>query len=228
MSGTDTDDLPGGWEATAAEYVLGLLEDEERAAFEARLRADPDLQQDVAAWSEYFATLTDPIPERVPPPAVLRRLEAELFAQPRRSLWQMLLPYLAGAMVGAALAWGVFFAGLLDAPQPELRAELAPVEGEIAFAARFDPGAGVLALDRIAGTAPEGRVLELWLIPGAEAAPISLGLLAAGGGTVIALPPLLSERVPGATLAVSEEPPGGSPTGAPTGPVRAAGQMATL
>lgn len=224
---TDTQD-PGAenpWEAMAAEYVLGLLDEAEIAAFEARLEQDRDLQQDVAAWGEYFATLTDPIPEKTPPPQVLRRIEADLFSAPKRSIWQQVLPYLGGAVVGAAVAWAVLNSGVLDTPVPELRAELAPVDGDLALDARFDPGTGVLGVSRTAGTVAEDRVLELWLIAEPDAAPVSLGLLSREGGTLLALPPILADRVPGATLAVSEEPPGGSPTGAPTGPVRAAGAV---
>ena len=62
-------------------------------------------------------------------------------------------------------------------------------------------------------------------IPG-DGVPRSLGLLADGGGT-IALPPGIAPA-PGEALAVSLEPAGGSPTGAPTGPVVASGQLVSL
>jgi anti-sigma-K factor RskA len=58
-------------------------------------------------------------------------------------------------------------------------------------------------------------VLELWLIA-QDGVPVSLGLLAAGGETVLVPPADLAAQLPGATLAVSAEPPGGSPTGSPT------------
>jgi anti-sigma-K factor RskA len=66
---------------------------------------------------------------------------------------------------------------------------------------------------------------ELWLLPAEGGAPVSLAVLgaldarfqlAAGHG----------ERLrAGAKLAVSVEPPGGSPTGAPTGPVILIGEL---
>lgn len=227
MSDAPDTDLPGGWEAAAAEYVLGLMPEDERRGFEARMAADPDLRQDVAAWAEFFATLTDDVEERAPPPQVLRRIESTLFATRRRPVWQQLLPYLLGAVAGAALAWIAFTTDLLDVPSPALVAELAPVDSGIALTARFDPDTASLSVEQVSGEVPENRVLELWLIAEPDAAPISLGLLRGSRGTVMALPPLLAERLPGATLAVSEEPPGGSPTGAPTGPVRAAGPLVT-
>ena len=72
------------------------------------------------------------------------------------------------------------------------------------------------------------RVLELWLIaPGDQ--PRSLGLIEAGRPVHINLPPDLIRRIAAdATLAVSLEPPGGSPTGLPTGPVIANGKLTNL
>lgn len=226
MNDTRNADLPGGDEATAAEYALGLLSEAEKQAFEAQLASDPDLRQDVAAWAEYLATLTDNIPEVAPPASVLRKIEADAFGAPPAPIWRQVIPYLIGAVAGAAMAWAVFVTGLTSPTGPELRADLAPTSGDIAMTARFDPASGVLAVDQIAGAQPEGRVLELWLIADAGAAPISLGLLSASGGTVLTLPALLAERLPGATLAVSDEPIGGSPTGAPTGTVQATGILA--
>ena len=57
----------------------------------------------------------------------------------------------------------------------------------------------------------------------------SLGLIEGGHEVRINLPPELAARVAtDATLAVSLEPPGGSPTGAPTGPVIATGKLTNL
>ncbi|KUF12254.1 anti-sigma factor [Pseudoponticoccus marisrubri] len=225
---TDLDEgLPGGWQAAAAEYALGLLEGAERQDFEARLAQDPDLRQDVAAWTEYFTTFTDQIAEETPPPALLRRIEAEAFGPPPTPLWRQVLPYLAGAVAGAAMAWAVFVSGVLETGVAEIRAELEPAQGDLVFAVRIDPPTHTMAVDYVSGTIPEDRVLELWLIP-QDANPISLGVMSEAGNLVVVLPDLLAERVPGATLAVSDEPPGGSPTGQPTGRVQAAGEPVPL
>jgi anti-sigma-K factor RskA len=72
-----------------------------------------------------------------------------------------------------------------------------------------------------------GRVLELWAVP-PQGAPRSLGLVSAAGATVIRrdrLPAALLDGRNTAALAVSVEPPGGSPTGVPTGPVVFAGKL---
>ena len=59
--------------------------------------------------------------------------------------------------------------------------------------------------------------------------PRSLGVINRQGETAVAVPlPLRAFTEAGATLAVSLEPPGGSPTGKPTGPVVAAGRISRL
>jgi anti-sigma-K factor RskA len=70
--------------------------------------------------------------------------------------------------------------------------------------------------------------MELWLIPPGEK-PHSLGLIDPNRPVTISVPEdLLSKVSSEAILAVSLEPPGGSPTGQPTGPVIANGKLAAL
>jgi anti-sigma-K factor RskA len=73
------------------------------------------------------------------------------------------------------------------------------------------------------------RSYELWLIPTGDARPRSLGLIQPGQPIRLDIPADLAGRItPDATLAVSLEPPGGSPTGQPTGPVIANGKLTNL
>lgn len=199
MTDTPDDDF-------AAEYVLGALDLSERAQAEARLKTDAAFAALVEAWQNRLSGLNDDYAE-APAPNLLPQIEARLFpvaVKPARN-W---LGWLAGA--GAVAALLVVFA--LPQPQAPL---LATVAGEgLSYEARYD--GATLTISRIAGTpAPTGQVHELWIIaPGA--APVSLGLLADGDLTVTTQAPK------GWTLAISLEPTGGSPTGAPTGPVLAA------
>ena len=66
-----------------------------------------------------------------------------------------------------------------------------------------------------------GRAFEMWLIVG-EGPPRSLGVFDPRAGRVT-LPDVPGDVVP--TLAISVEPPGGSPTGLPTGPVIFTGRL---
>jgi anti-sigma-K factor RskA len=72
------------------------------------------------------------------------------------------------------------------------------------------------------GTPPMAadRSMELWMLPAGGQAPISLGLLPMSGTMMMPVEEGKRRVLAQATgLAVSLEPKGGSPTGAPTGPV---------
>ncbi|MCR9110344.1 anti-sigma factor [Marivita sp. XM-24bin2] len=214
----------------AAEYALGLLSDAEIAAFEARLEEDAELRADVLAWQEHFAAAIYQETEAVEPsPQLAKRLQTVLFKPEKRSLWQQIWPYGLGGVAAALVLWLSVTTGLVtldDALRADLVAELAPTEdGEgLLIRAAVDTERGAVQVVRSAGAAPEGRVFELWLIAG-DTAPVSLGLLSADESTLIDLPEDILADLPGALLAISDEPPGGSPTGAPTGLVRAAGPL---
>jgi len=65
---------------------------------------------------------------------------------------------------------------------------------------------------------PSGKAYQLWLLP-TQGAPVSLGVLTPGQ-TRYRIPAAAQSRLTQAkAFAVSVEPPGGSPTGQPTGPV---------
>jgi anti-sigma-K factor RskA len=87
------------------------------------------------------------------------------------------------------------------------------------FLVSLDAKAGRLNARPLVPHAVGDRVHELWLIAGTDA-PRSLGILEVEAITEHALPAAIMDQVAEpALLAVSLEPPGGSPTGQPTGPV---------
>ena len=92
----------------------------------------------------------------------------------------------------------------------------------------MDGKRGTIAVVPAAFSADATRVPELWLIP-ADGKPRPLGLLRADSAVTITIPAeLAAQTVSNAVLAVSLEPPGGSPTGLPTGPVIATGKLTNL
>lgn len=216
--------------AVAAEYVLGLLAPAEVEAFEARLAVDPGFRALVAVWSEDLCRLLDDAVEVAPPPGAEAALMRRLFPEERRS-WLTrlgLVPALLGGLVAALL---VLWAAPILRPGPQgpggLVAEVAAEDRSLVVAANFDPGTGLLAFQRTAGAVAEGRSQELWVIVG-DAAPLSLGVLPEQGAVEVEVPEALRPVLAGATLAITDEPPGGSPTGGPTGAVLAAGSLTTL
>jgi anti-sigma-K factor RskA len=242
---TDGADMTPGMpeeEVLAAEYALGLLEGEARRAFEARMASDPALVRAVRGWEAHFARLAeDEVEAAVPPPRVKAAVEAELFGASRApGPFRDRVAFWRGLAVGmtAVAAVAVFLA--VRPPEPPapadgippgtiLMSHLVPVEGSgLGLAVTREPG-GALQLRRVAGGPSAGRAQEVWLIPDPDVPPISLGLLSADPLTTLEPPAEIAERFgAGATLAISEEPEGGSPTGAPTGPILAAGRLVPL
>ncbi|QDC08966.1 hypothetical protein FHY55_06785 [Oceanicola sp. D3] len=219
----DEDDI-----ALAGEYVLRLLVAEEVAAFEARLAAEPALRDLVTEWQEGLATLADEVAE-TPPAALWPRIEAAAYgeATPGRagiSPWR----WLTGGLVAALIAVALFFA-VPPGPvaPPTHQAQISAEDGSLVVQAALS-AEGELHLIREAGTARPGRALELWLIAEGAPAPVSLGVLPEAEDVRIEVPEALRAAFTGGTLAISDEPPGGSPTGAPTGDVLAAAQVQAL
>jgi anti-sigma-K factor RskA len=196
-------------DALAAEYVLGVLALRDRQSVEARMKADPGFAGLVAAWEERLSPLNDDY-DTAPAPNLLPRIEARLFPNTSRRAGLGILRWLAGLAVAASLV--LVLVTTLIPPQQVLVATLATSDARLSYEVRSF--GDTLQVTRVAGVpAVEGQVHELWLIA-PDAAPVSLGLLEAETLTVrYPVPPA------GWTLAVSIEPAGGSPTGAPTGPV---------
>jgi anti-sigma-K factor RskA len=89
-----------------------------------------------------------------------------------------------------------------------------------AFLLTVDTQNRTLIVRRVSATPETGRSYELWLISSRFPAPRSLGIVGNDEFTQRALPGNVDlDTLRAATYAVSLEPSGGSPSGAPTGPV---------
>jgi anti-sigma-K factor RskA len=232
MSEDDTIGPADGGNLVAAEYVLGVLGAEERREVERRLAQEPALASEVAFWEERLGGLADAVPPVTPPPQAWSRIDAALSApaaQPA-SLWNSLEFWRAfglgaGALATASIA-ALTYLGLVPTPPAPLLATLGGSAGQPHFVAAISGDHLVVVPAALLTSDP--RALELWLIPSGDR-PHSLGLIQAGQPMRLSIPPALADRVtPDAALAVSLEPPGGSPTGLPTGPVIASGKLTSL
>jgi len=73
-----------------------------------------------------------------------------------------------------------------------------------------------------------GHDHQLWIIP-AGGSPVSLGIVRAGAPVRIQVPAAVAPHFRArSAVALSVEPAGGSPTGQPTGPVVAAGELVII
>lgn len=199
----------------AAEYVLGALDLAERSAAEARIRLDHIFAARVIEWQNRLAGLNDDYPES-PAPDLLPKIEARLFpqsAKPHRA-W---LSGLIGLVASTAAAFGILLFLWLQPPAASLTADASSLRYEASIAG------DQLTLTRTGGAAADaGKDYELWIIAG-DAAPVSLGVIAAETVTIAA-----PKAESGFTLAITLEAKGGSPTGAPQGPIVAAGKLAKI
>jgi len=227
-------------EAMAAQYVAGTLRGAARRRFETLLPAHPALRQAVHDWQWRLIPLTVSLAPVPPPPSVWAAIEARLWpavaaapvpaAAPgwwaRLAFWRALSGLAGVAVLGLAV--------LLSTPAPDLPPVVvvlqstgadSAVSGTIVASLSGD-GHALVTRPLSPVSLVGDRVLQLWSVP-SQGDPRSLGLIKNDGVTVLArnqLPPQLLKGDT-AALAVSVEPPGGSPTGTPTGPVVFVGKL---
>ena len=201
----------------AAEHALRLDGRAGRDAARRRSATDPEFRAEVADWEEALSTLWDAVPEVTPPPRVRRAVERRLFGGTSRR-WGVGLPAALAWLAAGAASTALVFALFLSDPAPVadgplVVAEIATDDDVLRVLAAFDPAVRGFRVERLTGPPPEGRDFELWAI-GRDGVPVSLGLLPERG--TAPLPDALRDEAASLTLAVSEEPLGGSPTGVPT------------
>jgi anti-sigma-K factor RskA len=214
-------------DALAAEYVAGTLRGRARTRFESLLPSHPALQRAVREWQGRLMPLTTSVPEVAPPPSAWRGIENQLWPSPAVQPWWQRLG-LWRALSGTALAGLVGLGVMLGNPPPAQAPVVVvlqstggdPTVAGSVVASFSGDGRAVVARPLTRVSLQTDRVLELWWAP-EKGAPTSLGLIKADGTTLLS-----RGQLPGGLrgsgidhMAVSVEPPGGSPTGKPTGPV---------
>jgi anti-sigma-K factor RskA len=222
-------------QALAAEYALGTLRGAARRRFERLMGERPEWREEAERWSQRLAGLAAGVPEVDPPPRLWSRIQARIeparAESPRGALrwWKALAAVASVAAVVLAITFIVAQQPAVIAPQVALLKDEQARTGWLVRLATGKTGHPEIRV-LVEGVAPiPDRVFELWALPGAGAPPVSLGLLPVQGDAVLAVSeqvrPILEQ---GAALAVSVEPPGGSPTGQPTGPVLYQGKLASI
>ncbi len=221
---------PDRADALASEYVAGTLRGPARRRFEALLPSHPALRAAVQRWQARLMPLTVALPPEPPPARIWQGIEQRLWpapaATPAPRWWQQLAPWRALSGVAVVAVLGLSLLLTLPEPvQPPVVVVLEstgkdPALGGSVVASFSGDGRSAVARPIVPVAMGGERVLELWWAP-AVGAPKSLGLIKADGVTVLS-----RGQLPGGLkgsgidhMAVSVEPPGGSPTGQPTGPV---------
>lgn len=214
----------------AAEYAAGTLRGGARRRFESLLPAHASLRQALAAWEARLAPLTGSVQPVAPPASVWQRIEARLWGAgaPAAVLpWWQRLAFWRGLSAVATVA-SLSLAVLLATPEAA-RPPIVVVLNAAAPAGA--PPSAVQPATFVASISADGRALvtrplqnvtlqpdrslELWAVP-PSGAPRSLGVISPSGATVVRRAQVLDNT---SALAVTLEPPGGSPTGQATGPI---------
>jgi anti-sigma-K factor RskA len=217
--------MPQDDDLIAAELALGLLEGDALVQASQRAARDPEFAALIVGWQERLVAMTDAIGPVAPPKRLKKRLLKELFDAPRVPLSERLWVWKGLTLAAVALAAYLGIQQLGPEVNPTLYAtQLTGEAVPLQVLAVLDPARGDVALSRVAGVEAAGRAFEIWaIVP--DAPPVSLGLLQAGATMRVMIPENLRNRGAEITLAISDEPAGGSPTGAPTGDVLAAAAL---
>lgn len=237
-SGTDY----GGDDMVAAEYVVGTLPADERRAASARIDHDTAFARLVDAWEVRLSPLNASFAEVAASPSVKAAIDRQLFASTASTarntayrtgllasltFWRGLATAALAALI-ISVSTGPWRLTHVVTPPARLVASLAADGSNVRYVALYDSVKHSLSFTRLAGEHSADRDFELWMIEGRNA-PVSMGVLPADTNGTLTVSAAVREKLAvGATLAISVEPTGGSITGQPTGPVVAAGALATI
>ena len=212
------------------EYLLGTLRGAARRRFARALEQEPGVAGRLKYWEQLMAIDYPGIAPVRPDGGTWQRISRTL--------------NLEGARVRPAASGGrwrrfAFAAGLIvliAVAVPLLRGPGTPTFDSVATLQGPAPGAHVTVLLsrdrgrlRLAASSPAqsgaDHSFELWLIADANSAPQPVAVFTALDAELPVPAAIRPSLVAGATLAISLEPPGGSPQAGPTGPVVLSGRI---
>lgn len=208
----------------AAEYVLGVLHGRARRRFERVMTQTQQARAAVWRWERALMPLADGVKGVQPGKHVWREIERRITRIERRAPWYERLGLWRGLSL-AATAAALVLAIMLRTASTQDQQYVAVFTDEQArplWVVSADMERGRMSIRPMNAIAPApDKSYELWVLPAGGAAPRSMGLLPTGGAVIDAAMPENMRAVLASAqgLAVSLEPAGGSPTGAPTGPV---------
>lgn len=219
-------------EQLASDFALGTLDTDEHQRVTLLRESDADLDALITDWEYRLAPLLENYPEATPATDLFDRIEARLDqAQAGESVDELAIlrksvsRWRRTAAVGFAAAVGLMALVLVRAPlfvQPAspFVAVFQQDDQQPAFLMTVDMSTRRLKVQAVTASALDNQTYQLWI----KADPLgpqpqSLGLLnALDGATLKDLNDFDAELLKTATFGISVEPPGGSPTGVPTGP----------
>lgn len=227
----------------ASDYVLGTLPYARRLEVEQRMPGDAHLRAAVESWQTRLLPLTALAPAVEPSAQLWARIEGSLQSRaiPAQAVrrtrpaaasgwWRSVQLWrgLAGTGFAAAAVLAAVLVTRMGAVPPGAPAQyvvvlVAPGGNAPGWVVQAS-GAQPLSLIPVSqASVPADKTLQFWTKGDTWAAPVSLGLVKPGETVKVPLdklPPLQPNQLFELTL----EPPGGSPTGRPTGPIQFIGR----
>ena len=206
----------------AGEYVLGVLDAHEADEVAAALAVNAELRRAVVFWERWLHPLSSLAISAEPPSGTWQAIEARIRTKTAKpiatSLWSNLAlwRWSTAGFAAAAAALALWIA-VTPVPGPSLVAILHPPQQDQASWVATAGRSGLVLRAVTTAMPPSDRAFELWAIAPGATQPRSLGVISPNGE--LKLSRLPADLRDGATLAISIEPIGGSPTQLPSGPV---------
>ncbi len=222
----------------AAEYVLGTMPARARRRFETQLKTSPSLRGVVSEWEARLTPMATEVPGLEPPRRVWQQIQARINGgrAPARPInWWNNAGFWRAAtgIVTVALVTLSFFLPAVKPPATESSMMVVVMDDmqtrSPAMTVSWEPGEAKQKLLRLrvighAEMAPD-TAWELWMLPGGDKPPVSLGLITTHELQTLPVPPHLGDSLDDAWgLGMTVEPAGGSPLGKPTNPMLYMGQ----
>jgi anti-sigma-K factor RskA len=221
----------------AAEFALGTLEGAERAQAEALFAQDSGFRAVVEVWRARLAPLDDTAEPLTPTPQLWEQIESRLLTAPQGAqarddrpgfserlsrLWQSLEFWrplgLASAFAGLMLTVALVTI-LQRGPQSPVYVAVLNTDDGKAAAVVNAYADGTVELVPLAPIAvPGDRIIEVWTLQSRDQGPVSIGRIDQARRLKLDLS-RLGRPETNHLFELTLEPPGGSPTGKPTGPI---------
>jgi anti-sigma-K factor RskA len=227
-------------DALAAEYVLGTLTHAERAEAEARRARDAAFNAAVLAWERRLGPLAEVVAPVQPPPGLYNKIRAQIGLSAhvvslkvreqaivrRANRWRSAT--IGMTAVAASLAGIVVWQDYQRRLVPTQYVAVLQADAALpAFLLTVDTKTNMFVISAMQKPAEPEKSYQLWLVHDDMPQPKSLGVFDDSEMDVRPMAPSgkMHDMMMDGTYAVSLEPKGGSPTGAPTGPVVFSGKL---
>ncbi len=217
----------------AAEYIMGTLHGRARLRFEYYMAILPALRDTVDAWSEKLHGIDAALQPITPKKHVWKNIERRLGFSKKQGWLSALINSLSFWQLSSALTASFAIVLLSYITLTPITVEQPPQyvtvinnqQAQSSWLVSVNLKTERLRIKTVKSqTLNVAKSFELWLLPAAKKAPISMGLIPASGMRELKLSnellAILKQNMQTAVgMAVSLEPKGGSTTGAPTGPI---------